>query len=277
MNDNVQHHIVDSYSEKSNESWRSGRVRQDNNTTAYQEPAVEPDPAPNWDMETVAATLRQAYATNDLHPTRQFIYVTQKPTTTELPPSFNDDNVQDIIHVPESSQAIYPLADLEPGTMKATARSLTRASGTVHPESTTVRVHVDGGANRSITNNKDYLLSFRNIKKYPMSGVAAGDAALTCTSIGYLPWQSDTGKVVLVNVILAMKLLTPSFLPLILWSIIKWTMMLGLQWLPCVEHSTLRRSPCHTSSYTGCWILFGSLALWMRWPALLKCGSSWCW
>jgi hypothetical protein len=32
-----------------------------------------------------------------------------------------------------------------------------------------------------------------------MSGVAAGEAALICTGIGYLPWQSDSGVVVLVK------------------------------------------------------------------------------
>jgi hypothetical protein len=32
-----------------------------------------------------------------------------------------------------------------------------------------------------------------------MSGVAAGEAALVCTGVGYLPWQSNTGKVVLVK------------------------------------------------------------------------------
>ena len=62
-----------------------------------------------------------------------------------------------------------------------------------------LRVHVDGGANRSITHNQDSLLNFRNIKKYPMSGVAAGDAALICTGVGLLPWRSDTGEMVFVR------------------------------------------------------------------------------
>jgi hypothetical protein len=57
-----------------------------------------------------------------------------------------------------------------------------------------VRVHVDGGANRSLTNNKSQLLHFKNIKKYPMAGVSSDGPVLVCTSVGYLPWQADTGK-----------------------------------------------------------------------------------
>jgi len=83
--------------------------------------------------------------------------------------------------------------------MKTTARLLEQSGGVLNPPSTTIRVHVDGGANRSITNTKDYLLSFCNIKKYPMSGVVAGKAALICTGVGYLPWQSNSGVAVLVK------------------------------------------------------------------------------
>jgi hypothetical protein len=62
-----------------------------------------------------------------------------------------------------------------------------------------IRVQVDGGANRSITNDKSYLLQFRNIKKYPMLGVNADGPALMCTGLGYLPWKADNGEVLLVK------------------------------------------------------------------------------
>jgi hypothetical protein len=65
-----------------------------------------------------------------------------------------------------------------------------KAGSFAAPYIDTVRVHVDGGANHSITNYTSYLINFRNIKKYPMSGVTAGEAALICTGVGYLPWQS---------------------------------------------------------------------------------------
>ena len=62
-----------------------------------------------------------------------------------------------------------------------------------------ILLHVDGGANRSITNDRTQLIRYRNIKKYPMAGVAADEPALMCTGIGYLPWRSDTGETVLVK------------------------------------------------------------------------------
>jgi hypothetical protein len=64
---------------------------------------------------------------------------------------------------------------------------------------TKFRVHVDGGANRSITNDYTILLQYKNIKKYPMSGVAADEPAIVCTGVGLLPWLADNGEVVLVN------------------------------------------------------------------------------
>ena len=62
-----------------------------------------------------------------------------------------------------------------------------------------VRVHVDGGANRSITNNKNHLIRYKNIKKYPMSGVSSEGPALICTGVGFFPWHADDGNIVLVK------------------------------------------------------------------------------
>lgn len=69
----------------------------------------------------------------------------------------------------------------------------------VQATSVLVRIHVDGGANRSLTNDKSQLINFKNIKKYPMPGVTSDGPALVCTGVGYLPWQADTGQFVLVK------------------------------------------------------------------------------
>jgi len=82
---------------------------------------------------------------------------------------------------------------------KATARLLQTAWSLANTVPTNIRIHVDGGANRSITNDRNLLVRYRNIKKYPMSGVAAGEPALVCTGIGYIPWQDDNGETVLVK------------------------------------------------------------------------------
>jgi hypothetical protein len=49
------------------------------------------------------------------------------------------------------------------------------------------RINLDGGANRSVTNNRKMLVNVRNIKKIPMAGVSDTGPAIHCTAIGYLP------------------------------------------------------------------------------------------
>jgi transposase InsO family protein len=76
----------------------------------------------------------------------------------------------------------------------ATVRLITHHPGMYQLQQHTIRVHVDGGANRSVTNNSNILTHFRNIKKYAMQGVADGPA-IHCTAMGFFPWQSDAGEV----------------------------------------------------------------------------------
>lgn len=61
------------------------------------------------------------------------------------------------------------------------------------------RLHIDGGANRSITPFKHHLLHFRNIKAYPILGVNKDDPALTVSGMGYLPWCAPDGTVILIK------------------------------------------------------------------------------
>mmetsp|Transcript_14552 Transcript_14552/g.20797 ORF Transcript_14552/g.20797 Transcript_14552/m.20797 type:complete len:1557 (+) Transcript_14552:1335-6005(+) len=60
-------------------------------------------------------------------------------------------------------------------------------------------IQLDGGANRSITNNAALLINFKNIKRYAMSGIGNTDPALYCTGKGLLPWQAETGETLLVS------------------------------------------------------------------------------
>ena len=57
----------------------------------------------------------------------------------------------------------------------------------------------DGGANRSVTNNKHQLINFQPIQPYPVSGVAEGQPAIHCTGKGLLPWKSDNGDTIMVK------------------------------------------------------------------------------
>ncbi len=60
-------------------------------------------------------------------------------------------------------------------------------------------IHIDGGANRSVTNDSSMLVSYKNIRSIPMDGVSADGPAITCTGMGFLPWGSDNKQLILVK------------------------------------------------------------------------------
>ena len=62
-----------------------------------------------------------------------------------------------------------------------------------------MQLHIDGGANRSITPYRQALLHYRDIKPFHIRGVNADDPALTCTGFGYLPWRAPNGTTLLVR------------------------------------------------------------------------------
>lgn len=155
----------------------------------YSEPVVELDPAPNyWKIDDVLAHLQETNEKYKLHPNLQPEKIYHiNPTIASLPVSKmgmgDQQQCPEILHQPG---VIHQLSTYDNTGTKGIARTLNHRR--IHPLSIpTVRVHVDGGANRSITNDSGHLLSYRNIKKYPMAGVAAGEAALMCTGVGYLP------------------------------------------------------------------------------------------
>mmetsp|Transcript_29198 Transcript_29198/g.41777 ORF Transcript_29198/g.41777 Transcript_29198/m.41777 type:complete len:656 (+) Transcript_29198:922-2889(+) len=96
---------------------------------------------------------------------------------------------------------ITPLPEPKEGhkATESTIRLMKKAWAIAQVTNENVRVHVDGGANRSITNNKNQLIKYKNIKKYPMSGVSSEGPALVCTGVGYFPWRADNGEIVLVK------------------------------------------------------------------------------
>ena len=61
------------------------------------------------------------------------------------------------------------------------------------------RLHLDGGANMSVTPEADLLLNYRSIPRRAIAGVAEGAPALFATGIGYLPWRATTGETILVK------------------------------------------------------------------------------
>ena len=61
-----------------------------------------------------------------------------------------------------------------------------------------IKMQNDGGANRSVTNQRQNLIHFESIPPYPICGVKDGEPALHCTGKGYLPWTDDYGNLLIV-------------------------------------------------------------------------------
>jgi hypothetical protein len=56
-------------------------------------------------------------------------------------------------------------------------------------------MQIDGGANRSLTNNKQLLSRFKTTTSYNIHGINKDDIALQCTDKGYLHWTSNNGDI----------------------------------------------------------------------------------
>jgi len=100
-----------------------------------------------------------------------------------------------------TSSPFYPLATNERDRYQrvSTNRIMRRAMCHAQPAIASYRLHLDGGANMSLTNDETKLINFRHIKKHAIAGVADGAPALHATGIGYLPWRSDHGRTILIK------------------------------------------------------------------------------
>jgi hypothetical protein len=97
-----------------------------------------------------------------------------------------DALVQHLLSPPPSSRQV------------ATICLLQHAMITTIPLKQTLRLHIDGGANRLVTNDKEQLIKYKNIKVYHMSS-AGGHNDITCTGVGYITWCSPDGHTVLIK------------------------------------------------------------------------------
>lgn len=126
------------------------------------------------------------------------------PTHTHLTPDEYSPPPPDCYDIPNNTTETAPddeyflKQDLTPTPhIKAVARAMTKTNTATLPEN--VRVHVDGGANRSVTNNIHCLTGYRDIKKYPLNGVSGDGPAVYCTGVGYLPWKADSNATVYIK------------------------------------------------------------------------------
>jgi hypothetical protein len=74
-----------------------------------------------------------------------------------------------------------------------------------------IQINIDGGASWSLTNDKDILIQFQNIKKYAMEGSATNGPAIQCTGKSYIPWRADNLMYYFSTAIIVHMPLIPSF------------------------------------------------------------------
>lgn len=83
---------------------------------------------------------------------------------------------------PDPSEVSHSLPAIERNYNRLTTiRLLHHAAHDPYTSDIKLQMNIDGGANRSITNNSNYLLHFRNIKPYSIAGVNATDPGVICT------------------------------------------------------------------------------------------------
>jgi len=119
-----------------------------------------------------------------IHPS----YTCYTPTESTPIPVYEDPIIHPIPSIPNTvpEDEYFFKQDIPPILPN---KVVTRAMA---PPLTNVQVHVDGGANRSVTNNIHLLTGYRDIKRYPLNGVSGDGPAVYCTGSGYLPWKADS-------------------------------------------------------------------------------------
>ena len=178
----------------------------------------EPDPAPNWDVKDVINQIQEELSEtnnnqNNLRPTIRYCAFT--PTTLSEDTDTTDtkdkltNNITDTPITQNHTEQIFiepqaPLIPLEDANThkyktKSTTRIMRKAINKELPAIVEFRLHLDGGANLSVTPNHELLINFRRIRKHAISGVAEGAPALYATGIGYLPWRAQNGTTLLVK------------------------------------------------------------------------------
>jgi len=109
-------------------------------------------------------------------------------------------HTETIHHNPDGHNAVtheLPVSDIRYNRL-TTIRLLQSAA--THPVlPTLMQLHINGGANHSITPYRNALLHYRDIKPFHICGVSANDPAVTCTGFGYLPWHAPDGTTLLVR------------------------------------------------------------------------------
>jgi len=171
-----------------------------------EQPSFLPKPPPSPNIRKVISYVAEdlAYAPERaFHQSSQLDHsVTDINDTGETDPVDTFSNIKSMEeHTPIDSTKTIITHDIPTSDTTCTIAMihlLTHAATQGIPIHQTLRLHIDGGANRSITNDKSLLIKYKNIKKHYMSS-AAGDNDIACTGLGYIPWRASDGTVLLIK------------------------------------------------------------------------------
>jgi hypothetical protein len=139
-----------------------------------------PEPAPDWDTIDIIRTI----ANDGVHYRQSNLILTRPGTLQCTTMELTTDN-ETMSTVTQSPYLIRYY------TSNTTYASPSMETG----QQILIRVQIDGGANRSLTNNKDLLSRYQATSTYNIYGVSKEEIALQCIGKGYLPWPSDNGDV----------------------------------------------------------------------------------
>lgn len=111
-----------------------------------------------WDPGQIVDTI----AESDIQEGRPIIRICQATTTAFLPE--NKDWVEIFFHLHNDQRERYQ--------QLPTTRIMRKATTHRQPSIASYRVHLDGGANTSLTNDEQKLINYKNIKRHAIAGVA---------------------------------------------------------------------------------------------------------
>jgi hypothetical protein len=155
-------------------------------------PTVTPDPAPNRTIAEVIETVKH----NNLHPQ----YCTHIP---DVRVQIDDDStlqhtMEGDVTSPLDDSAIHLLPEHAEQRIP-TFRMMQQVAFQVEHPTKPFHIHIDGGSNRSVSNDRSLLIHYRNIKKTTMNCASQEGPILTCTGERYLPWRANSGQYLFVK------------------------------------------------------------------------------
>jgi hypothetical protein len=169
-------------------------------------PPPAPEPPPHMGITNIINTIAEELTHSPSQPSQQAItenlssidtpHITPSTTIQSNNPQFKQSSETE---TPTQLTAVtHQFHPPQPHNRLTTIHLMHSASTCPQRISCHYQLHIDGGANRSITNDNTQLLHFKNIKPYYMPSTSNTND-IKCTGIGYLPWTTPDGITLLIK------------------------------------------------------------------------------